>query len=516
MIRFLRLLSAAMFLGGILSLTQSESCSARSNPGVTRSDPPLGQIPVELPRAKVCEPVTPSLPMNVIVEFSADLVAAAFHNTDVTHEPVDEVILGAKVEGHAVSYSVSHVELIPDEHRALTEIVVNVKSYSTNRSTRKSFQTYTTSVTNIQVRKPVWVTLAGIRWDYAYAALRTDSHLDAIDTGHKGLLDAILRPMVRCGYAHSEEKGRQEGDCKGGVRLLAELDRDSEKDLAKQDRDFHENLIGRLRKKNILANPVLFRTTRDLMIVTGRLADEPEPPTIPPPPCAAGLPAMAMRLHESALNTAANRMYAGQTRTPEGFQKDMADLGMSSESNNKREVKEADKKEDFEVTFVRKDPILFRFDDQRVKITFRTAGFKEKGQPWKRSWQTTITFRLEKKEGKFHLGREGEINPEPLDPETLKPIEMSAPMIFERRALLRLAQRAIMPDYPLDDIEPTGELEKIGTLKLTQVLSSNGWMLQAWTRIPRQPRTEHKQSEPKPEKEKAKPKGDTEGPEKTR
>ncbi len=117
--------------------------------------------------------------------------------------------------------------------------------------------------------------------------------------------------------------------------------------------------------------------------------------------------------------------------------------------------KEKEKEEeDFEIRFAREDPIRVTSDNQLIKLTFRTQGFEMGRVRWRRSWQTTLTYQMVRTDQGFRLIQKGEPNPLPINPETMQPIKMSAPQVFERRTLIRLLQRILQPEYSLNDGEP--------------------------------------------------------------
>src|SRR5262249_49021946 len=156
------------------------------------------------------------------------------------------------------------------------------------------------------------------------------------------------------------------------------------------------------------------------------------------------------------------------------------DADEKDQKSEEKARKDKEKEEDFEITFAKKDPILATFSDQKVKVTIRNTRFKREGTVYERPWQTTLTFRLSKEDKAFRLEREGDIDPVPLDPETMQPTEMTGPKIVERRALIRLIRREMEDEYLFDEIKPTGDLKKIGTLEAAQGESSNGWLLLTW------------------------------------
>jgi hypothetical protein len=437
--------------------------------------------------------------MNLILEANCDLLGAAVYETRTTPDTVNETITGAKVEGQAISYTVAGVEFCPDDHKASLEMVLRGKIVSQTVATKGPVRTYNSNWGTFVARKPVCITSDGLSWSQASAGVRQDSHLNCLEVKPKGLAGAITRQVALVAYEHDKEKARAEGEYKAGVRIVESFDEEGGKELAKQNKDFHQRLLQRLEKKNLLSQPLQFRTTKELLILLDRLADEDQPPSITPPPAVQGVPALALRLHQSLVNTAGTRMYSGQTRDRAGFRQDLKDLGLvdEDEKNNDKERtdqektdkektdKEKEPEEDFEITFAKKDPITAIFDDQRVKVTIRNTRFKRADEKaYSEPWQTTITFKLSKTDKGFRLVREGEIDPVPLDRKTMEPTAMSGIKTAERRALIRLFQRNLKDEYTMDEIKPTGDLKKIGTLESTQGETSNGWLLLAWKRNP--------------------------------
>ncbi len=418
--------------------------------------------------------------MNLIVEVNCDLASAAASQNKTTPETVDEVIVGARVEGHGISLAVTGLEFIPDDHKGSAELVLQSTLLTQTAATKGPSTTFNSNASAIKARKPVWLTCDGISWAPAYSGVHMETRLEGVAVKPKGLVGEITRKLTLLMYERDKQKAREESEFKTGVKTMDRFDEEAGKDLIKRNQDFHDRMQ-RLAKKNLIGKSLLFRTTPNLLIAMMRLVDESEPPSLLPPPPVQGLPALAVRVHESLLDTAATRMYAGQTRDRAGFRQDMKDLGLDQEDSKEKPEPE----EDFEITFARKEPITATFADQHIKVTLRSTRFKQgDGTVYERPWQTTLTYRLSMRAGGFRLEREGEIDPVPLDPATMKPTEMTGPRIVERRALIRLLGRNFRKEYTLDEIKPTGDMKKIGTLESAQGEASNGWLLLAWKRNP--------------------------------
>jgi len=432
------------------------------------------------------EPGPAKVPMNLIVEMNCDLANAAARETRSSPEGVDEVIVGAKVDGHGISYTVSGVEFIPDEEKASLELVIRSRFDSETSGSKGPVVAFNCNQTYFHGRKPVWITCDGVSWDHAYVGVRNETQLQDIHVKPKGILGAIIRPLAYLGYERDKDKAREEGEYKGGVKFLANLDKESGEQLAEQNKSFHERLE-KLEKRNVRGKPFLFRTTRELLIAMTRLAEENQPPAIAPPLAVQGLPALSVRVHESLLNTAGSRLYSGKTRDRAGFEQDMKDLGLDLDSDEEKPKKEEEKKppEKFEITFTERDPILVSFANQLVRMTIRSRKLKRDDESYAEPWQITVTYRLSKTAKGFRLDREGDIEAVPLDKTTEKPLEdIPGPKIAERRAIIRLVRRSLDAEYTIDEYKPTGDLKKIGTLESDQAEASNGWLLLAWKRNP--------------------------------
>ncbi len=419
------------------------------------------------------------VPMNLIVDLNCDLANAVATETRVSPEPVDEVILGAKVDGHGIAYTVSGVEFIPDDRKALLEMVIRTRFDSQTTGSKGPVVAFNSNWTFFHGRKPVWLTCDGISWDPAYVAVRTNTKLDDIHVKPKGLIGAIIRPLAYRGYERDKEKAREEGDSKGGVKFVDNLDRESGKELAKQNKEFLDRLE-RLRKRNVLGKPLQFRTTSDQLIVAMRLVEENQPPTIAAPLPVQGVPAGSIRIHESLINTMASRLYSdGKEHTPASIEQDMKDLGLLDEETKPSESKDA-------VVFATQDPIRASFRDRLIKLTFRTTQFKRevKQKPIvvKRDWETTVTYQLSRTPNGLRMVRVGMIEAIQFEPGFSKRTGGGF-NIVERNALIALFQRNLETEYDLD-IKPTGDLKKIGTLEADQGKADNGWLLLAWKRNP--------------------------------
>lgn len=471
------------------------------------STSPPGVLPPASPPAKVLPP------MNMIVQISRDLASAAAYRTRVNPEIVDEVINEAKVDGTGTSYSIVGVEFLPDDKQASVELVIHSKLLTDTTGVKGPVTTFNSAVHCIEARKPVQITIDGLTTQYAYVSVQTDITLHGMATKFRGVTDSLVKQIATRIYDRDYDKSRSETEFKTGRKTINKVDEEVGEELQKGQKNFMEKLRRPLEKNKILADPFLFRTNHEVLTAIGRLADEKNPPVIHPAPAVEGAPALAVRVHESLLNTGADRLFAGKTFRDTDVQKQLEELGIPLPQTAKKEAEPAkdktdkkeeepekdkkdkkDKKKEFEVTFAKEEAIRVAFEKNTLRVTLRVTNLKTDLSPdaepevFTNRWEISALYRLLRTEkGGIRLEREGDLKSIPLgDDEKPRTGKLSGPQIIERRRLNAILKEELFKEtQEVDEVKPTGDLAKIGTLRTTQVGSSDGWLVVAWKRVPK-------------------------------
>jgi hypothetical protein len=416
--------------------------------------------------------------MNFIVELSRDFVSAAAHTAKSEPEIVQEVILGAQVSGSGQSFGVASVEFIPDDHVARMELVVNGYAITDTRADKDPVRVYNSALTKFQARKPVCLTRDGLTSDFTYSASHADIHLDGIETRYSGLVDSVVKRVALRIYKRDQDKSRVISEFLASRKTNCKVDHEANEQLEKGNRDYQEKMIKPLQKRNILPETLVYRTSYDVLTGLGRMVDATDPPAIGAPPAIMGCPAVGLRVHESLLNTGADRLYAGKTVTKEDVEKDLKEFFGESFSLSGRK----DDERPFTVIFTREKPFRYSFHDGLVELTLRTETLKSEDRSTSEPWGTTVVYRISKTEKGFKLVREGDLKSRPLNAEPGAPL--SGLRVGERRLLHRNLEKIFRKEFELEELEFPDDLKKVGTLETTQVESTAGWLLLAWRRVP--------------------------------
>jgi hypothetical protein len=430
--------------------------------------------------------------MNMIIDASRDLASSAVYTTRATPEIVDEVINGAKVDGQGVSYSVSSALFLPDDRQAALEIVIDTRLATETQGVKDPVTTCNSTVAVIKVRKPVQITADGFSTQDACSAVSADLTLKDLTTKFKGLLDCLVKRIAYKRYDKEFDQTRAETEFKMGRKANHKVDQEVGEQIARGQKEYMEQFSKPLKETNLFPDPLLFRTSRDVLTAIGRLADEKDPPVIGPPPAVEGAPALAVRIHESLLNTAADRQYAGKTIRGSEVSTQLRQLGIKSGSE--KETAPKGKNKEFEATFAREKPIRVALDHNTVRLTLRVANLRtdlspEADEPnFTTRWETSVVYKLlDNGKGGIRLDRVGELKSVPLD-ENYKPIttKLSGFQVVERQRLhAELSEELFRKTLEIDELKPTGAMAKIGTLRSTQVGSAGGWLVLAWRRVPK-------------------------------
>lgn len=318
---------------------------------------------------------------NLRIAVTAELLNRMIPKREPQYAPVVDTIQGVPVRGQSLIASEITVRMIPDPHFARMALEVNGEVASLTRSTAGPATFYSDSESSYVARKPLEISLRGIRMGETEVAVGNSSQLRSISTDFDGL--PIFGHIAR-NIAHSQHDQKMpaaNAEVRGKIAAKAKdrVDRETTEQISAAAKRLDEEVLGPM--DSLLLDPMMVaaETTEKRFSMRIRLAGPDQLGGHTPRPQAPADSLASVQIHESMINNMLQRLELdGQTF-------DLAGLGQRlAERFHRFHPKPVDPDQaDVKIAFVAKDAIHVHCNDGRLEITLAIARLSKGSRKWK-------------------------------------------------------------------------------------------------------------------------------------
>ncbi|MGO9114639.1 MAG: hypothetical protein ACLP9L_35940 [Thermoguttaceae bacterium] len=318
---------------------------------------------------------------NLRIAVTAELLNRMMPKRDPEYAPVQDTILGVPVRGQSLMANDITVRMIPDPQHVRMALEVNGEMAALTRSTAGPATFYSDSESSYIARKPLEISLRGIRTWPAEVAVDNSSKLREIrtDFDRVPLFGQVARRVAES--QHDQKMPAADAEVRGKIAAKAKerVDRETTEQIAAAAKRLHEEVLGPM--DSLLLDPMMVaaETTDKRFSMRIRLAGPDQLGGHTPRPQAPADCLASIQIHESMLNNVLERLELdGQTF-------DLAGLGQRlAERLHRFQPKPVDPdQEDVKITFAAKDAIHVRCNDDRVEITLAISRLNKGTRKWK-------------------------------------------------------------------------------------------------------------------------------------
>ena len=296
------------------------------------------------------------------------------------------------------------VRLIPDPHHVRLALEVNGEVASLTRSTAGPATFYSDSESSYIARKPLEISLRGIRVGPTEVAVDNNSQLR--QRRHRLRRRAHFRPVARNMARSQHDQKMPAADAEVREKIAAKakerVDRETTEQIAAAAKRLQDEVLGPM--DSLLLDPMMVaaETTDKRFSMRIRLAGPDQLGGHTPRPQAPADSLASVQIHESMLNNVLERLELdGQTF-------DLAGLGQRlAERLHRFQPKPVDPdQEDVKITFAAKDAVHVRCNDGRLEITLAIARLSKGPRKWK-DFQVRAFYRPVVQGRSVDLARDG-------------------------------------------------------------------------------------------------------------
>jgi hypothetical protein len=405
---------------------------------------------------------------NCLVTVSARLAAAVFETPIDRPETIRDHILKADVFGSGHSCGRVTAQLVPCNDRAAIDLIMNTQMNAQTTGCQGPVQLHNLQTAFIQARKRIYLDVNGFCSEPACAHNQTNINLQGITTRfRRPMIDRAVRKMANKKFYRKEDEALQIVESHVDQRVRDGFDRDIAGQLDSANQSFNGDYRSPLTKRGIFPDSVWMSTTAERLTVAARMGNG--APAASPRPAEDRPVDLLVQLHESFLNTAGQRMFAGKTYTLAQLRADLSSIIPQNKPAPGSEDEQL-----IEMTFAPELPIEFRFKDNKVDFVIHTTRLAANSREYS-GMDIGATYRLEESPQGVKAVRQGELQVYPMNHVRGQPLNSRQ---ISMRAILKRHIGSVVPDQmSADQINLPDSLKKIGSLNATRARASAGWLV---------------------------------------
>ena len=341
---------------------------------------------------------------NLRLAVTAELLNRMMPKREPEYAPVQDNIQGAEVRGQSVTANEISVRMMPDREHVRMALEVNGEVAAVTHSTSGPATFYTESESSYFARKPVELTLRGIRMWPTDVSVDNNSKVRGVRTDFDGLplLGGLARRVSLTQY--DEHRPAADAEVRGKIATKAKqrVDREATDQVTAAAKRLHDELLGPM--DSLLLDPVMIsaETTEKRFSMRIRLAGPDQLGGHTPRPQAPADSLASVQIHESLLNNMLERLELdGQTFDLAGLNRRLA------ERMHRFTPRPVDPdQEDVKITFAAKDAVHVRLSDGRLEISLAIARLSKGSRKFK-DFQVRASYKPAVEGRSIDLTRDG-------------------------------------------------------------------------------------------------------------
>jgi len=414
--------------------------------------------------------------VNVQVQVGLPLIAAGFRESFDEEFDIAEQISGTSIRGTGKVSGTSDLTLVPRNDLVELKLHVNADMSSQTTGSHPPVTVNTSTSGTLSGTKSILFTSEKI----GSTPAGTKASLVSKTTGMRINGGAIVQSVARQQVAEQRPAAEAEARRRAERRLSDRIDRQVDGQLAELNKNYQEKVRKPLLAVGFFPQLWKFLTTEEFVNVSTIFAGTSQTTTAEPPPNPDLKADLIIRVHQSALNNAADVFLGGRTF----YEDDLIERfkGQTEDLPKLLQRKEGDVQ--INPTFALSNPVSVSFVDNKIKAVFRIADFNLEQRQVKQQSDITFLYGIKMIKEKGTDGRERvAVVFEQLDKPratapgktTISPTEMPV----QRRVMTRL-EESVQKRIDLQPLEPKGRWEGAGKLVPVFAATENGWLTLAW------------------------------------
>ncbi len=314
---------------------------------------------------------------NLHIQVSSDFLAHAFQRSIDESFEINDCILDTTVRGRGTAKGETGAKLFPNEHRAEIRLSLTTQMRSETLGFNGPVRVASISNGTVSGEKTIFLSEEVFRTTPARSWANVSSRTTGIGANGGPIVSSLLRKVAADQL--SKRKPRYDAEARRVAarrlsgRLNQETDREIERLFARYQKELREPLL----KSGLFGERWKFQTTSRELMWTSSVRNGLQP-------CAANLPPelpadsdVAVRVHQSALNNAAETTLAGRRIVIDEFLHDMKEKYPKIMEKFQRDEEDNPLTA---ITFAEKSPVTFLFKEGVANLIIHIDKFEQEEQ----------------------------------------------------------------------------------------------------------------------------------------
>jgi hypothetical protein len=338
---------------------------------------------------------------------------------------------------------------------------------SNNVGRKRNVKIHNQGLTQVSALKQIFITPRGLSSTGAVARCSTDTTIQGI-SARSCLVEALARRQVQ------RKKGQAESIASrlAEDRVARRFDLRALELLAQAEEKFQDKFRKPLLRRDQFPEDMRFSTSDGHLNVVWRQAQNAQVAApVAPPPLEAPHD-MAVRVHETFVSNFSRALLGGVTLTDERLQQILED----TTGNVPDELKVAQDKDPWSITFSSSDPVSAEFDDGMIRFAVRGRRFTLGDQTFSDTLEMSAVYKLTKTPEGAHFVRQGDVSVEFIGGRgTVSPKQVALRTVMRRKF-----EALFEPEFRTDGLTLPGRWKSAGKLHLNAMVSNARWLTLGW------------------------------------
>ena len=414
---------------------------------------------------------------NLYLDVDESLLAGAVNRVVDETAPINDNVLGTRVQGSGHTTGFVMLDFVPSADRATVDIRLDATNHSRTRGGQGPVTVHTLGTTMIDAHKRITVDDQRVASQPVQAHVSTDTRTAGISVGAP-IGKRIIRKIASRKVAEMRPRAEAISEQRARERVRRQFEEQTAGVIDQAASDYQTRFRRPLMERGWYPEVLQMATSdsRLSVVVRKSLADQvaafSAPPAIDPDAI------LSARLHETLVNNVAEITLGGRTITQafveEQIRKNEGKLPESLQSDPDQPP--------WSITFAKRKPVELDIEDDRLKCTVRGSQYTsgERDFPAMDVW---AAYRVEPAPGGIRLIRDGDVQ---IYPPGFVP-GGGEKLSVQETSLRRILQKRFNKVFKeVVDVEPLalpGQLESAGPLPMEQLVArKDGWVAVGWRR----------------------------------
>jgi hypothetical protein len=412
---------------------------------------------------------------NLYLDVDENLLGSAVNRVVDQVAPVNELVLSTRVRGSGHTTGLVLLDFVPSSDRATIDLRLDATNRSNTSGTQGPVTVHTLGTTKVGARKRILLDDRQVRALPVEAHASTDTRTAGISVGNrfgKNLIRRIasrkiaeVRPRAE---AITEQKTREQ--------VRRQFEEQTSSAIAKAAGDYQTKFRRPLLERGWYPELLAMSTSDSRLSVTARKALPDQIAAFTSPPAVDPDAVMAVRVHETLVNNAAEITLGGRTITQQFVEEQIKKNNATVPESLANDPDQPP----WSITFAKRKPVELDADDGRVKLTVRGSRFTSGDREFP-SMDIWAAYRMEPSGGGTRLVRDGDVQ---IYPPGFVPGGGEKLTIAEtslRRILQKRFNKVFKEVIDVEPMQLPGELAGAGPLPVEQMLArKDGWVAVGW------------------------------------